>query len=384
MSDRPFEVVAYTKTLGRLAWIGAPLWLTATPRHNQKPTASIALAGDDPKLAKLAADGARVVIHYRDEYLLGGRVTLQSGQGSAARRVVTFEVADDWRILANVLGWQVPGATLAGQSGAEHAVYIGPAETVVKTILTANLDRLSAAFAAPVTIAADLGRGATITVRARMDALADVLFPLVDQAGIGVRIRQTLAGLQVDCYTPTDWPLLLSEDGGTLVSSSWSRQFPTITRVVLAADGEGTARTYAGPYINAAAEAQIGEPIEVLVDARDLKHTDPSFAALAAARAAETLAAGAAKAGLSLELTETDTWRYGGTGVHVGDRVTVELAPGTPPVTDVLRSATLSWTTDEGAQVAPVVGERTDDPDTALVRAIAALGRKVRTLQAGV
>lgn len=383
MDADAFEVAVYAKTLGAAeGWVGDPELLTVTPRHNQQPTGELTLAAGHPKLPLLLADGARVVVHYRDEYTLGGPVRLVSSEGAGPGRRYAFQILDYWHILADVLGLPVPGATYAGQGASEYDTRTGPAETVVKGFLTANLPRLSAAFAAPVTVAPDLGRGDDVTVQMRMHPLADRLFPVVDQAGIGITVRQTLTGLVVDCYEPQTWPLLLSEDGGTLTANDWSLAPPTVTRVWVGADGEGTTRVFRGPFVNAAAEALLGSPIERFVDARDLKSSDPDFEALVAARANEELAAGASQAGLSVQLLESDTFAYGGpNGVHVGDRVPIELQPGVE-ITDVLRSATLSWGR-EGARVTPVIGDRRDDPNEALVRSVARVQRAVRTQQSG-
>lgn len=377
-----FTVEVYDADLTNRAWVGEPAALTVTPRHCQQPTAAIVLSADDPKAARLAASGTRVIVRYRDEYVLGGPVRLESSEGAGPSRTRTFQITDDFRILTDTLGWQVPGSAITAQSAAEFDVRSGPAETVLKGFLSANLARFASALPCPITIAPDLGRGDTITVQARMQPLADRLFPLVDQAGIGVTVRQTLTGLVVDCYEPTTWPLLLSEDGGTLTAADWTRTPPSVTRVVVQGPGDGTARIHR-LYIDTAAEAEHGIVIERAVDARDIKADDPNLEALMAARGAEALAAGAATAGLAVKLAETDTFRYGGNGVHVGDRLTVELMPGVTPITDVLRSATLSWSADKGSTVTPVVGDHTDDPTTTLVRALSALARKVRNQQAG-
>lgn len=375
MSD-DVEVLVYDKDFVRTGFIGDPLVLTATPRHNQQPTASITLAGNHPKIPLLYDKGSRCVIRYRDEHMVGGVTRLRGGEGIGAGKTVTFQIEDDWRLLKRIIARQVPASPITNQSAAEYRVLSGPAETVVKTLLAAEITRLGL----PVTVATDEARGGTIEVKARMDYPADVLFPLADQAGIGVTVRQSGAGLVLDCYEPTTWPINLSEAGGTILDGSWSLMPPEMTRVVGMFDGDGTARVYR-QLINAALEAEWGDVIEGVIDARDLKHTDPGFEAAATARMQAALDAAVAKAGLSLTLAETSVFRYGGTGtrrgVHVGDILTAELAAGVT-VTDVLREATLTWS-DEGAHVTPVVGERRDDPTTAIVRAVAALGRSLRT-----
>lgn len=372
---RDVEVLVYDKAFGSRQWIGDPIYVTATPRHNQQPTATIALAADDPKVALLSSTGARCVIRYRDEHMVGGPVRLRRGQGISGQGVRLFDVADDWRLTSRVLLWQVPGSAITAQSASEYHIVTGPAETVVKTLLGAAITRMGL----PVTVATDLGRGATISVQARMSTPVDVLYPLADQAGIGITVRQVGAGLVLDCYEPADTPITLSEKGGTLTELDWSISAPEVTRVVAGFDGEGTARHFR-TRVDAALEAALGDVIEVFVDARDLKHDDPGFEAAATARMQAAIAAGSAKAGLSVSLAETSRFRYGGAnGVHVGDPLTVPMVGG-PGITDVLREATLTWSKD-GTRVTPVIGDRRDDPDMTFARAVASVARAQRTQQ---
>lgn len=376
MSDDEVVVEVWDKTRTQRVWIGDPIRLTATPRHNQQPTGAITIPLDHGRFGPLQTPGARVVVRYRDEHLLGGPVRSMRTEGGALDRRAIFEIEDDWRLLTRLLAWQVPAAAITAQSGAEHHVVTGPAETVVKTLLGAAITRTGA----PITVATDQGRGEVITVRARMARPADVLLPLIDQAGIGVTVQQTGAGWVLDVYEPSTWPGVLSEAGGTLVDLSWSRTAPTATRVVLGADGEGTDRTFRA-LVDSALETQWGDVVEVFVDARDLKSADGGFTDAATTRMAAALAAGAPLTGLSVSLAEAGRFRYGGaSGVHVGDLVAVELTPGAAPVTDVLRSATLTWDRT-GARVTPVVGERRDDPDEATARAIAAAHQAIRVEQ---
>lgn len=374
MSDA-VVVEVWDKTRTRQRWIGDPIRVTATPRHNQQPAGEVVLPIDHKRADDLLADGARVVVRYRGEHLLSGTWSSYRTEGSRHDRHTIVQIRDDWWLLDRLLAWQVPTAPITGQSAAEYHVVTGPAETVVKTLATAAVARTGE----DVTIAPDLGRGDTITVRARMDHPTDLLLPLLDQAGIGVTVRQTGTDLVLDVYEPTTWPGILSEAGGTLTDLSWSRTAPTVTRVVLMADGEGTARAYR-ELIDTAREAQWGYAAEDPIDARDLKSTDPGFEAAALARMTEALAAGAPTTGLSVSLAEAGRFQYGGTrGVHVGDVVTVELAPGVR-VTDVLRAATLTWDRT-GVRVTPVIGERRDDPNTTLARTLAGVARKMRALQ---
>lgn len=387
MTSSPLDdllIVAYDKTRHRTGWIGAPKRVLMVPRHNQQPTGSITLAGDDEKIRLLQQPGARVACWYRGEYILGGMIRGRGGEGSTQQREVTFQVEDDWRVLKNILAWQVPGAATTAQNTAEYRKLAGPAETVAKTLLAENITRLG--LGSRYAVATSLGRGATINVAARMVKPSELLLPALDQAGIGLTVRPTNGPespdqglLVIDAYAPSVYPRTLSEESGTLAEQGWSQTPPEVTRVVLGFEGDGTARQYRGPYINAAAESAWGDVIEEFVDARDLKTTESGFTALAAERANQRLAEGAAKAGLSVTLNESETFRYGGAvGVHVGDQLTVDVAEGVT-ITDVLREANLSLG-QNGLQVTPTVGERQDDPTAATMRAVSALATRVRAL----
>lgn len=376
MAESEIDVRVYDKAFNRVKWVGDPLTVVATPRHNQQPSGSLIVSEAAVSTPALLAEGARVVIRHQDEIVLGGPCQLVSCQGRIDARRFTVQVQDDWRLLRRVLGWPVPGSALTAQTS-EYHVLTGPAETVVKQLVQANVTRLGL----PVTVAPDLGRGSTITVRSRMDALSDVLFPLVDQAGIGVTVRQADGGLRVDCYTPAQFPLVLSEAAGTVAGMSWSRRPPEMTRVVVGGPGDGPDRVFR-LRVNAALEAAWGDVIEGFVDARDIKADDPNRNALMDARGDQALAAAGLRYGLSVELLETSIFRYGGSGVRVGDQVQMEVMAGAPPVTDVLREATLTCSRDSGvARWSPTVGDRTDDPNKNLARGLGAAFNAIRTMQ---
>lgn len=375
MSD-DVVIEVWDKTRTERVWVGDPIRLVATPRHNQQPTASLTIPITHKRSERVLADGARVVCRYRGEHLLGGPVRSYRTEGGARHRRVIAEVEDDWRLVTRLLAVQVPASPVTNQSAAEYHVITGPAETVAKTLIGAAVTRLGE----PVTVAPDLGRGATITVRARMDRPADVLLPMIDQAGIGLTVQQVGSSLVLDAYEPTMRPGILSETSRTVTALSWSRSAPTATRVILGADGDGTARVYR-TLVDTARESDYGDVIEVFVDARDLKSSDPGFEAAATARMQEALAAGAPLTSLSVSLAEAGRFRYGGpSGMRVGDQVPVELAPGAPPIVDVLRAATLTWDR-AGVRVTPVIGDRRDDPNTSTARAIATAHRALRALQ---
>lgn len=370
MIQNPFKVTIYSKTYARLGWIGNPVSLTVNPRHNVLGTATMVMDADHPRISDLLAGGARAVIEYRGEHIIGGPIRARSGKGPAKVATVTFGIEDDYRLVHRVLGWPNPtGAITAQGAVTAYDVKSGPAETVVKWFIGRAATRLGL----PVTLAPDLGRGSTITVQMRMHPLSDRLYPAVDLAGIGITVKQSGAGLLVDCYTPVTRTQVLSEASGVLVDWEWSNADPSATRVVMAGQGEGTAREFA-LRTDTAREAAFGDVVEVFGDARDV-----ALPADLLPRGDLLLADGAPKYGLKLTLAETDAWGYG-KSVRVGDKVTAQIGPAAT-VTDVLREAVLQWDREGGLTVTPQVGDRTDDPDRKLATAVAAIGRGLRQLQ---
>jgi hypothetical protein len=371
VSENPFKITLFDKAYERQGWLGDPESVDVQVNHNAIGQAVLAVGSSNAKLPLLLERGARMTIDYQDEQLISGPIRAKAGKGPALDGSITLTCVDDFRLFHRILGWPVPAAALTAQSSEYHTI-TGPAETVLKTVVTANaITRLGE----PITVAPDLGRGAVITATFRFHPLADRLFPAVEAAGIGVSVKQTGTGLVVDCYTPATHPRTLTEAGGVITDWSWTAAEAEATHVVVGGQGEGTARTFAG-FSDAALATAIGERIEVFRDARDTEDGD-----VYAERATETFAETAAKAGLSVKFSETSVFRYGGPGgVHKGDKVSLQVGAGLA-ITDTLRSASFSWTRNNGLEVTPAIGEISDNPDRQFAKAIAAIAAGVRDLR---
>lgn len=371
--DSPFVLTIYDKAFVRRGWVGDYEQFTVTPRHLAIGTASLTVAADHPRLPHLLADGARMTVDYDRQQILSGPITAQQGTFPTSTSTVTITVEDDIEILGQVLGWPVPGAAIGAQSAQTHDVRTGPAETVIKQLVQANaVGRL----ALPLTIAPSPtpARGSTVTAQIRMEQLRDVLIPLATAGGVGISVRQVGPGLVLDCYVPTVRPRVLSEESGVLVGGSWSKRRASATRVVVGGQGDGTARVFR-LVTDPALETALGTKLEAFRDA-----TDTGSPIQLDDRGRQTLAEGAPAAGISLQLAETATFRYGRT-VRVGDIVTVQLATGVT-VTDVLGSAVLTHSRTDGFAVSPRVGDDTAsaEPNAVIGRALWRVASTVRKI----
>lgn len=407
MTGSPFKITVYDKWRERKAIVSTPLSLRVVPRHNLKGTAEFSLALNHPALGDLMEAGSRVVIEYRDKHALSGPVKARSINGPSNQGKATFIVEDDFSILYETLGWPVPGSAITNQGAAERHVITGPAETVVKELFVQNsIIRLGN----NCIIAPDQGRGDIITVELRFESLMEKLFPAVEDAGIGVNVRQDGYNLVLDCYEPVTYAPILSEESGIVQDWSWTNTSPKATSVVVGGREEAKLREFR-QFVDSPAIDLWELRSETFVDARDVGselndwygdmktaqgQTPPdtaaidalnasyagiraAYEALIAKRGDESLTENAEKTGIRMVLSETDSFRYGDS-VNVGDRVSMKVGPGLT-LTDTLREAELTWTFEDGVTATPSVGEITDNPDRVFAKALRNSATRIRKIE---
>lgn len=369
----PLRIFVYDKTFAARGMLAAPKFLTVIPRFNKPGSATLGLLATNRMLPHLAADGARVVIQdEQGEHVMSGRVAKIRGDGTAKQELVEVDIVDDFSVLAEVLGWVVPTGAITEQGTAGvNWEMTGAMETVLKTAVQVNaIDRLGL----PIVCAPDLERGPEIEAKLRFHPLYDRLFPVVDGAGIdgtgwGVSIKQVDDHLVLDVYDPPVYPRPLTPGSGILQKWSYDITPATATRVVIGGQGEAQLRNFRRME-DLDRETATGWKIERFRDARDTDDPPTLYK-----RGQETLDEGAAKTGLSLELSSTKNFRYG-SSITVGSKVSIALSPDFV-VTDVVTEATLSWTQSDGWKTTPKVGDRADDVTSKMLAQIRKLTRRL-------
>lgn len=382
-SALPFDVEVFTKAYVPKGHLGAVLSLSGQVAFNSAGSLEFTIPESHPRRADLSADGARVTLHYRPTpdlrvFMLSGRVDEVGGGGSPKAPWRRFRVIDDWTVLSDeVQCWPNPTGTIS-QQGDDEAYFTrsGPAETVVKQTLTPNVARQGTVLSIPATAS----RGSSITLKTRFHVFAERAFPLVEQAGLGVRVRQQDATRVLDVFEPHTYPRVLTQDSGVVSSGEYSVSAPTVTRVVALGPGEGTARV-TRQKIATALETAHGVRLPLVVDARDVDAADPNLDAILTERMDEALAEGAPRASITCELVETATFRFG-VAFDVGDRVTIRLTKA-PPVTDIVRTVDFTWEPGSRPKVTPKVGDWADTSDAAMVKQVKSITRSLSNLQKG-
>lgn len=375
MAAAPIRVDIYDKNCQWKAPLGDLKSIQGTVRHNAISEATLTVAANHSRTDLLGAPGARLGISLRGEPLMTGPIRAPSGAGPGAGGDLVYGMQSDFRVLHNVLGWVEPALPLTQQGITRDYYTIGrqPAETVLKDAVAKNaVTRLGF----PLTIAPDHGRGADIEASFRMHPLYDRLFPAVDTAGIGVSITMTAGGLVLDVYVPRVHPNVLTEKSRVIQKWSFSGTGPDATRVVIGGQGQGDLRIFES-LADTALETAWGDVIEVFRDARDTADGTTYLM-----RGQETLDETAPRGTLTVELAETESFRYGGAkGIRVGDLATASVGNNIT-VTDVLREMNFSWDRAGGLKLSSTIGPK-DDPMDQLIQAITTLARGVHDLKAG-
>jgi hypothetical protein len=427
----PFDTLdVYSKDFEFRQSIATVQSATFTPRHLAQPSAQLVLPDDLSVNEFMLEDGARVICRYKGEHLMSGMLRSTSGQ-LAAGGLITYQLQDDYRWLTNTRAWVRPGSPLAPTSltaGTDatlgQAVQTGAAggngttkgqagymswpssvrttETAVKHLLALNFARLGR----PYIPTPDLGRGgdaraAGMLPQVRMDTLLEYVQPLLEWAGLGIRLWQEPreVGVRADVYEPKLFPQTLTYESGIVDNGTWTTKAPSVTRIITMGPGELAARAFR-EVRDTALEQRFGDIIESTTEAtggdalkwpdglaEDLKvakyyllrsdisaELKKAFTDVLDAAGNKALAAGVPTSGVQAPLIETDAFHYGGTdGFHQGDRV--KISRGTLSFEDRITECSLTLNTADGLVVKPTVGEVNDSPNRTLARSIVKLAR---------
>lgn len=331
---------------------------------NDVSTSFFVLDDDDPALPAILEPGARARVLFDGREECRGLITATPGAGPEGH--VTVYVSDDMRKFRQWLGWQKPTAGIKLQD-VDHRRYTGSVESVVKTAIQETITRLGV----PWTVRPSLGRGGTTTVDFRMDYLADLLFPELRRARLGLVLTYNGNTPSVDVRTPNTVGGVLDPSSGRVDSFDFSRRAPSATRAVIGGRGEGAAREF-DLVIDAAREADWNDIVEVFVDARNVEIGDDLKP-----DGQKALAEGAAQTSVSMEITEQPGFTLHET-YELGDILPVRI--GDLSSSEVITNVTIKDDPDDGVTVTPAVGEIARDGLQRLSNQLARLQARTRTL----
>lgn len=214
-------------------------------------TGELAANRATPIADELLADGAGLVVLHDGEVVVSGPIVKPKREWSSdGDRLDLGFVSDDVWLLRR-LGY--PSPLDGDHTAAAYDVRTGPAETLIRGYVDDNLGPSAlAARQVGLTLLPDEARGVSVTGRARFHPLLDVCRDLAIAGGdLGFRIRQagagdpTTDGLVLEIYEPRDLrrTAIFSAELGNLAGFVLDQAAPDANYVLVAGQGEGTART---------------------------------------------------------------------------------------------------------------------------------------------
>lgn len=355
----PYRVIARQPDLRPAGQISTMSRLELVPRYNAVGAWSITMPASTAKRALFSTGGGIAVFRPDagpgDLPLLSGpatSITQVWDESNAGPGTLTVSGVTDEVVLADALAWPQPDKIITAQTDNTHDVRTGVLETVLRGYVDRNIG-LSAQVvrrSPRLQLAPDQARGPSVNARVRFLNLLEYLASLAVLGPLGFRVAQLGTNLQFSIYQPVTTPSARFSVGlGNLRAYSYETVAPTVTRAIIGAGGDGTARIFREYPVGASTPEQTwGRRIETFTDQRQT--TDLTEVAQAGT---EALANGGPQTALSMTPIDIPLLRFG-REYNLGDKVTVEIE-GTP-IVDVVREVRITWDADDGERVKPLVG----------------------------
>ncbi len=379
MSELPIRVGVWRKLTTGWGKVGElETWetLACEPRFRAPGVWSLRAPYTEQTL-KLTVDRL-VTIDLNGRRLMTGMVTSHVPHSDPESGEPFLEVSgvDVLAMLGWVTCWPNPLSAITAQTATDYVVS-GPTESVLRRLVMVNAANRRGMG---ITVPPSQARGASVTVRARFDNLAELMAKYGKKGGLGYRMglvesSGTRAALTVTFFLPADRTkrVRLSHRVGSLASWTSTSDAPTVTYAIVGGAGTGVDRVMAEVRDDVASAAWGGHR-EVFIDARDTFDV-PELTA----RGELALEEGVGAQAFTLEAADAEGMQF---GVHydLGDSVLVELLTGAT-TTDAVSSARLSAGAD-GYSLTPVVGDPDgDNPDLRQAQVLRAVARRVRALE---
>jgi hypothetical protein len=360
--------------------------LDCTLKFNEPASGSVDLPATPDVMAQLQPGNRLVVIRDGDVWCAGPLEIPQdyswavTGDNAPPGRV-TANFSDDLAVVAGYLTWPDPASVWASQPETSRQILTTNGETILRTLVNENCGpgAITARRIPGFALATAAGVGTTTSVNTRLEALLTACRRVaIDAGGLGFRTRQTSSGsgIEFEVYEPADLTASarFSAGLGNLRSLTYKQSAPTVTHALVTGTDAAVPRAYVEVADTAAASTWWR--VEQLVDAS----ADDDLAGELTQEGTSALASGAAPVELATVTVDTDDLRAG-VDYGLGDKVTIELPTGLE-VADLVRSINLTATPTGGEYVTSVVGSPDATTDTATVRLIRDLGRRLGRLEA--
>jgi hypothetical protein len=373
----PLQVRVRDSSLRTIGAVDDYVTVTAVPRFNAVGafTLEIDAASDQAALmvegnGLIVSQGATVVVSGPIRTVDWSRSSTDGGAGK-----LTVAGPSDDTVLAEATCWPDPTAVITAQTDPFYKIAGVVAGTAMIRLVNLNIGPSGQASRriTNLTMGADTGLGASVTRQVnQFDNLLANLQAIATAAGLGFRVVQIGTSLQFQVYTPADKSTTarFSFGLGNLTAASYTTTPPTVTKAVVVAGGQSTARvcatyTQADPLFP-------GLVIEQMVDATSVDTTVADLAAQMLQAGTEALAAGAGQGSLAITPVDIPQLAYG-RDYNLGDKVAVMVRDTW--ITDVVREVTLTGSAADGTRLKATIGNTSNPPADVIARVYRYIGQ---------
>lgn len=322
----------------------------------------ITLPTSHPMAEALRAPGAGIIITGDSGVLMSGPTRSAKSVKTDENPEGTWEISgvDDNAILGERIAYPTPDTDDIAAQG-DYDVRTGPAETVIKGYVNANLgpSAPTARRVPGLTIQADNATGETVTGRARFDTLGALASQLAVTSNLGFRVIQDGSNLEFQTYQPIDRSaeVRMDIDNYRLTKSEYAYTAPEATRVIVAGQGTGADRTLIERATTDSQQAETawGRRIEVFKDQRNTNDT------VELQQAGDEILAekGITVESVSVTPTDDSSMDYP-SDWGLGDKVSVVVGEDT--ISQIVTEVAIVIT-DEGVKIGATVGDPTVSDD---------------------
>ncbi len=281
LDDLTFEVRDIN--LARLGQIvEADLDVTLADQYNNVGSWTLKVRSDHPLADALRTAGSGIVVSYLGTEIFSGPTTKAEDAATSddPGGTLTVEGVTDTIALADRLCVPDPSNPNLDDQGEAHDIRTGNVEDLMFafTDYNAGPSATSNRRTAHLTMGTNGHRGASIRKSVRFPVLGNVLGELAVLINLGFRVIQRGSGLKFETYASTDRTaeVRLDINNDTLAGHRVQIGPPTVTRVLVAGQGDLTDRTFI-ELTNAeatAAETKWGRRIELFKDQRQTDDPD--------------------------------------------------------------------------------------------------------------
>ncbi|MGO3895347.1 Gp37-like protein [Brevibacterium aurantiacum] len=347
----------------------------AVLRNNDVSTFSLDINGADP-LSSRFERGWRIAIEDEGRQLIAGTPNRMGRSSKSGVHDLTLSGVDDMAWLKNMITLPNPSAAADNQSQDAYYKATATADTLIYDLARKHVGQNARTeYRRPLSVLQPAGTAKTLTTNSRFKTVLEEVQSLTLQANLVTRfeqdddLQQTV--MSIGPGEDLSRAIRLTERNSGLTDWEITEDAPTTTSVLVAGQGEGTARKLKLVTGN---ENDWGFTGLQFQDRRDTNETAELIQA-----GEETLEEGREKASISLEIKETPNKRFG-THFWLGDTITVKLTDGAE-ITDIVQAADITWDAT-GRTIKLTIGPILDEQDAPRwVPLVRTLSAQIRALQ---